>query len=148
MKDTLYTIGHSNRKIDIFLKLLNKYNIRTIIDVRRFPTSKKYPWFSKDELNNILSSNDIKYIWLGEYLGGYREGGYVNYMNTDEYSKGIKMITEIISSSNGYVTLLCSEKLWFKCHRRFISDTLTKIGYKVIHIVDEDKVYPHKLRIK
>jgi len=146
MKKMLYTIGHSNRKIDMFLKLLNKYDIKIVIDVRRFPKSRKYPWFNKDELRNILSSNNIKYIWLGEYLGGYRKEGYVNYMNTDEYYRGIKMVTKIISSSNDYITLLCSEKLWFKCHRRFISDTLTKMGYKVIHIIDEDKTYTHILR--
>jgi len=88
----------------------------------------------------------ISYIWLGKELGGFRSGGYVRYMNTEEYAKGIEKLKRIINSSKHHIAIMCSEKLWFKCHRRFISDTLVKQGYTVIHIIDFDKTYKHRAR--
>jgi len=138
----IYTIGHSNRTMQEFTALLRKYNIEQIIDVRRFPTSKKYPWFTKQNLEEELANIGIRYIWLGDLLGGYRREGYQIYTTTENYKRGIE---HIIIISNKYRTaILCSEKLWFRCHRRFISDTLLDRGIQVIHIVDYKKIYKHK----
>ncbi len=140
----IYTVGHSNRELEEFINLLRKYSIETVIDVRRFPSSRKYPWFNKENLERSLLENGIGYRWLGDLLGGYRSGGYRSYMDTESYKKGIQ---ELISTASGKkVAIMCSEKLWFKCHRRFISDTLVEMGYKVIHIIETDKTYTHKQR--
>jgi uncharacterized protein (DUF488 family) len=140
----IYTIGHSNRKIEDLLLLLKKYNISIVIDVRRFPTSKLYPWFKKENLSKKIGEHGIEYIWLGDILGGYRKGGYQKYMETREYKKGIEIL--IRESKKKNIAILCSEKLWFRCHRRFIADTLCELGLKVIHIIDKDKTYIHKTK--
>lgn len=139
----VYTIGHSNRELSILVRILSKYGIRVLIDVRRFPTSRKYPWFNRENLEKSLGIVGIKYIWLGDSLGGYRKGGYNEYMKTEEYSSGIKELIDI--SSSKISVIMCSEKLWFRCHRRLISNTLVEKGLEVIHIIDEDKTYKHRI---
>ncbi len=141
----VYTIGHSNRSLDEFLNLLKHYGISIIVDVRRFPKSTKYPYFSKDNLVNSLSREGIKYIWLGDKLGGFRNGGYVNYMKHREFKEGLQLLIKIIES-NPNVGIMCCEKFWFKCHRKFIANELAKKGYIVIHIIDKDKVGVHKIK--
>jgi len=100
----IYTLGHSNRNIDEFLRLLKEFNIQVLIDVRRFPSSK-YEHFNKERLENILREEGIKYIWF-EKLGGYRgrvlknspnvaiksQGfrNYADYMMSDEFKNQIK----------------------------------------------------------
>ena len=137
-------MGHSNRSLSIFIDLLNTYGIKAVIDVRRFPSSRKYPWFTRENLSKALEKVGIRYIWLGDLLGGYRKGGYREYMKTIEYKKGIEKLIKYIYEVGGYTAILCSEKLWFRCHRRFISDTLVEKGFEVIHIIDFNKVYRHK----
>lgn len=137
-------MGHSNRELSKFIDILKKYGIKVLIDVRRFPTSKRYPWFSKASLEEKMVDVNIKYVWLGEALGGYRRGGYTEYMETHEYKRGIKKLIGIASREMSVV--MCSERFWFRCHRRFISDTLVRLGFEVIHIIDEHKTYKHRIR--
>jgi len=146
MSKIVYTIGHSNRSIEEFVNILKRYNIKLVIDVRRFPTSRKYPWFNRDFLEKYLKNLDIGYVWLGEYLGGFREGGYENYMKTEQYRYGISLLVRYIENlDHGFCTIMCSERLWFRCHRRYISNTLVEFGYDVIHIIDIDKVQKHRV---
>ena len=148
-KSTIYTVGHSNRSLMEFIKLLKMYNVKVVVDVRRFPKSTKYPYFNKDNLSQALSKHDIGYLWLGYLLGGYRKGGYENYMKSKDYMNGIRKLIEVLNTyGSGKVAIMCSEKLWFKCHRRFIADTITSMGYTVIHIIDEGTTYKHRLRKK
>lgn len=127
----VYSIGHSNRKIDEFLKILKKYNIRKIIDVRRFPSSKKFPWFNKDNLEKILRENNIKYVHF-ESLGGFRKEGYKNFAKTQKFKSEVEKLISILEDGSA---IMCSEKYWFRCHRRFICKELEKRGLKVIHII-------------
>lgn len=143
---TVYSLGHSNREISDIIKLLKKFGISNLVDIRRFPTSTKYPWFNREKLARTITENNMKYFWLGDLLGGYREGGYVNYMKTEKFRLGINKLIDIINS--GRTAILCSEKLWFKCHRRFISDVLKGLGFNVIHIIDERRTYVHKREMK
>lgn len=142
----VYTVGHSNRSLSIFINLLKYYNIKVIIDVRRFPKSTKYPHFNRENLSHELNKLSIRYLWLGNLLGGFRRGGYEEYMKTKDYVKGINRLISVIQNTNCNVAIMCSEKLWFKCHRRFISDTLVSEGIEVIHIIDKDKTYRHRLK--
>jgi len=141
----VYTIGHSNRSLSKFLKLLKDYKIVAVVDVRRFPTSRRFPHFKKENLEKELEKNNIKYFWLGESLGGLRPITYEEYMKTKDFEKGLKELIEIIEKYSP-AAIMCKERLWFKCHRRFISDRLIEEGYQVIHIIDEENTYKHKRR--
>lgn len=138
----IYTIGHSNRKFEKFIKILKTFNIQVIIDVRRFPLSKKFPWFSKTNLENALTKHGIKYLYFPE-LGGFRKEGYKNFAKTKEFEKYVKKLLEIGKKD---FCILCAEKFWWKCHRRFIAEKLVELGYNVFHIIDEKRIVKHKLR--
>lgn len=140
----IYTIGHSTRSIDEFIDLLKQYNIALIVDVRRFPGSKKYPHFNRENLVKVLGEHSIKYFWLGELLGGFRKGGYEAYTETEEFRKGIENLIQIMKQ--GTIAVMCAEIVWFRCHRRYISDKLVQLGYEVVHIIDGKRTYVHKLR--
>ncbi len=143
----VYTVGHSNRSLKEFLNVLKYYEVAVVIDVRRFPTSRKFPHFRREVLQTELPKHAIGYVWLGKELGGYREGGYLKYMNTEEFSQGFNKLTRIIELvKRGYVAIMCMEKFWFRCHRRFIANALAGHGYEVIHIIDTGKEVKHKLR--
>ncbi len=138
----VYTLGHSTRSWEEFLRVLKAHGIEIIVDVRHFPSSKKFPWFSKEHMEKALEKEGIKYFWL-EKLGGYRKGGYTNYMRTEEFKKGIEELLKI--AKKGRTALLCAELLWWRCHRRYIADYLVKLGIKVVHIFDEKRVEKHEL---
>lgn len=137
----IYTLGHSTRNFEEFLEILKNFKIKLVIDVRRFPSSKKFPWFSKEILEKKLNENKIQYIHF-PVLGGYRKEGYENFSKSKEFSQGIEKLIEIIN--NKIVVILCSEFLWFRCHRRYIANYLVELGHQVIHIFDENKIQEHK----
>ena len=142
-----YTIGHSSRSLEEFIKLLREYSIGVVVDVRRFPTSSRFPHFSREVLERELAIRGLKYYWLGGKLGGFRKGGYLKYMRTKEFKEGIEELLAVIDGSlkEGVdVAIMCSERLWFKCHRRFLADELVSRGVRVLHIIDSGKVYEHK----
>ncbi len=144
----VYTIGHSNREFSEFTELLASYDVSVVVDVRRFPTSRKFPQFKLEFLKTNLPKHGIGYVWLGDKLGGFRAGGYLNYMKSREFSEGMKELLKIVELvKKGYVAVMCMEKLWFRCHRRFIADTLVNLGYEVMHIIDAGRVAKHKLRV-
>lgn len=145
MAKRIYTIGHSNRSLDQFLRLLRLYGIDAVIDVRRFPTSRKVPHFKREHLEEALRKAGVKYYWLGDLLGGFRPGGYENYMATEGFAKGLRRLLEIVDSHER-PAIMCRERLWFRCHRRFISDELVKLGYEVIHIIEAGETRVHRAR--
>lgn len=140
----VFTIGHSARTLREFVELLKEHGIRVVVDVRRFPKSRRYPHFERSELERALEGRGISYVWLGEKLGGFRERGYEAYMDTEDFRRGLMELLRIIEGSEGRVALMCRERLWFKCHRRFISSVLVWLGYRVVHIVDRDRKYVHR----
>ncbi|MCS7127713.1 MAG: DUF488 family protein [Desulfurococcaceae archaeon] len=140
----VYTIGHSDRAIEKFLELLKAYGVTLVVDVRRFPSSRRAPWFNRSALEKYLNTIGVEYAWLGESLGGYRSGGYREYMKTRSYEEGVEKLIELINKCKGSIAIMCSEKQWFKCHRRFISSTICLKGIRVLHIIDEGVLYEHK----
>ena len=135
-------MGYSNLSAREFLELLSVYNITKIADVRRFPEIGREE-FRIENLRQLLGFSGIGYVWVEE-LGGYRKGGYREYMKSVEFDRGIKKLIKEVKEEN--VAVMCSEKMWFRCHRRFISDRLTEMGYTVYHIIDRKRFYPHTLR--
>lgn len=139
----IYTLGTSTRTLEEFLEILKHFKIEVVIDVRHFPTSKRYPWFSKENLEKALPEEGIDYIWL-EGLGGYRKEGYLAYTKTEEYKKALNKVIGLAKQKR--ICLICAERLWFRCHRRFIADDLALKGIKVIHIYDKDKAEEHRYK--
>jgi uncharacterized protein (DUF488 family) len=152
----IWTIGHSTRKIDIFLSLLQENGIKLVADVRMFPGSKRYPQFGREALARSLSGAGIRYEHFPE-LGGRRKAkpdsknmawrnesfrGYADYMETEDFRNGVTRLVELAQES-GPTAIMCAEAVWWRCHRSLISDYLKARGAEVLHIFDRGKVEPH-----
>lgn len=142
----VFSAGHSNRSLDDFIEILKNYNIKNAVDVRRFPSSRKFPHFNKDHIEKKLKENGINYIWLGEFLGGKRKGksnipfgSYVEYMKTKNFEEGIEKLLEI--QKTGKTIFFCAERFFWKCHRKFIARKLKEKGLEVIDILEKGKEF-------
>ncbi len=131
-KKVIYTIGSADRSQDDFIKALRQYEIKTLVDVRRFPTSK-YEHFKRENLGTILLFSEIEYVYMGKELGGFRKGGYEAYVKTKEYKQGLKFLQRVAEKRPAVI--MCCEKLPAGCHRRYISRSLNKCGWKVVDII-------------
>ncbi len=153
----VWTVGHSTRPIEEFLDLLREHRIEMLIDVRRFPVSKRHVQYNERALRDSLTSIGIHYLWLPE-LGGRRTPrrdspntawrnasfrGYADHMMTREFAEGMERVTESAQSSR--IVLMCAESVWWRCHRALISDALTADGARVVHIMAVGKAVDHPL---
>lgn len=134
MKSEVYSLGTSTRGIEEFLDILELKGITQVCDVRSFPTSKRYPHFSRQPLAASLREAGISYTWLGGDLGGYRKGGYESHMDTPAFLEGLEELEAIASAAP--TAFICAELLPWKCHRRFIGGALQARGWKVVHVID------------
>ena len=152
---TIWTIGHSTRTIEEFIDLLRDNQIEILVDVRHFPGSRKFPHFNKGALHDALVAAGIRYEHLVE-LGGRRPvrldshnvvwrnasfRGYADYMETQPFHDGIDRLLEIARS--GRTAIMCSEAVWWRCHRSMIADYLKAIGVHVFHILSSKKAQEH-----
>jgi len=137
----VYTIGHSTRSLNEFLEILKSFNIELVVDVRRFPSSKKFPWFNKENLEKELKKAKIEYLHFPD-LGGYRKEGYEVFSKSNDFKGAIEKLLKMIDEKKAVI--LCSEFKWWKCHRRYIADHLAKMGYEIVHIFTKDKIQEHK----
>lgn len=131
-KGTIFSVGHSTRSIEDFIVLLKKNEIGLVVDIRRFPGSKKYPWFCQESLEASLKENDIGYAWLGKALGGFRKGGYEAHTETEGFRAGIVRLEELAAAQR--VVFMCAETFEARCHRKYIAQELEKRGWKVARI--------------
>lgn len=154
-KKTIYTIGHSTHTLKEFISMLQAFDIATLVDIRRFPGSRMYPQFNKEALAEELMGAGIGYVHL-ESLGGRRKPdkdsknkrwrnksfqGYADYMATKDFEKGIIKLEAIAAKQT--TAYMCSEALWWRCHRSMISDYLKAKGWQVMHIMGPGKVEEH-----
>lgn len=152
---TIYTIGHSTHSIETFIAMLQSFDIRMLADIRRFPGSRKYPWFNKEYLSDALQKAGIHYMHL-EALGGRRKmrkdskndrwrndsfRGYADYMETADFEKAVAELEAIALKQR--TAFMCSEAVWWRCHRSMVSDYLKAKGWKVLHIVAMNKAEEH-----
>jgi len=128
----VWTIGHSNRSKEAFLELLKEHNIKVLVDIRRFPTSK-VEHFKREEMEHWLAEHGVEYVWLGKELGGYRRGGYRVHMRTKLFREGIKKLLETAIEKK--TCIMCMEPNPKYCHRRFISAHLERKKVRVTHII-------------
>lgn len=151
---TIYTIGHSTRSIEEFIHILQSFHIQLLVDIRRFPGSRKFPHFNKEFLKESLQHAGINYVHL-ESLGGRRKinavsssawknpsfASYADYMETYDFKKGIEDLEELAGEQ--ITAYMCSEAVWWRCHRALVSDYLKTRGWVVKHIMDASKLVEH-----
>lgn len=148
MNNIYYTIGHSNRTIEEFIDILKHFSIEILVDVRTLPGSTKYSHFNKENLIKSLKKNKIDYIHIKE-LGGLRKNdkinkdintywqnksfkNYADYAMSIEFKTGLNKLIELGDKS--ICAIMCAEVLWWRCHRRIITDYLIANKKKVVHI--------------
>jgi uncharacterized protein (DUF488 family) len=133
----IFTLGTSNRSLEEFVRLLRMSRIEMVVDLRSFPTSK-FPHFRKEALSQSLAEGGLGYSYLGKELGGYRKGGYEAYMQTYDFLRGMELLERMATRSR--CAIFCAERLPWRCHRRFIARSLEERGWKVVDIIEEDRL--------
>jgi uncharacterized protein (DUF488 family) len=144
----IFTIGHGARPLDDFLAVLIRAAVDVLVDVRRYPGSRRHPQFSRDRLRSALVANGLAYEWWGETLGGRRkpEGhddrhvawrnasfrADAAYMDTPTFRASLDSLERRSTASS--VVIMCAETLWWRCHRRLIADALVVDGFEVVHL--------------
>lgn len=146
---TIFTIGHSTRTFERFLGLLQRENVELVLDVRRYPVSRRHPQFSRDWLSGALAAEQVDYLHLPS-LGGHRQPreespntalrngafrGYADHMATAEFGQGLMRV--INHASLRSTALMCAEADPSRCHRSLLADALVLGGSPVFHILEE-----------
>jgi uncharacterized protein (DUF488 family) len=152
----IWTVGHSNHALETFISILDTSSIQLVADIRSLPGSRKYPWFNQDALTNSLRVSGIRYVHFPG-LGGRRKPaagskntawhnksfmGYADYMEKEEFRTAIQQLERLASTER--VAYMCSEAVWWRCHRSLVSDYLKVKGWKVLHIMDKGKIMEHQ----
>jgi uncharacterized protein (DUF488 family) len=161
MTTTIYTIGHSTRPGEELIAVLQDAGVRSLADVRRFPSSRRFPQFNRGALERALPEADIAYAWLGESLGGRRRQTvpveqsrnnawnvaafryYADAMSGAEFRAGIAALEDL--AQRVPTAFMCAERLWWSCHRRLIADYLLVRGWDVVHLLDVGEQHRHQL---
>ncbi|MCC8616825.1 DUF488 family protein [Xanthomonas vesicatoria] len=155
--ETVWTIGHSTKSWETFVALLKAHGIQALVDVRRFPGSRRYPWFASDTMAQALQVESVRYVWLpqlggrrkaqpGSPNGGWRNAGfqgYADHMTSAEFEDGLAQVLALARVQR--TTLMCAEAMWWQCHRRLIADLLLHRGCRVLHVLSEKPAQPHQL---
>jgi uncharacterized protein (DUF488 family) len=151
----IWTIGHSTHTLEEFFALLKSHQIAGIADIRRYPGSKRFPHFNRDNLEKTLREEGMEYRHF-EGLGGRRSPkpdsknsgwrvaafrGYADYMESDEFKEQVLILEDYAASKA--IAYMCSEAVWWSCHRALVSDFLKNRGWTVLHIMSNTKVDEH-----
>jgi len=133
----IYTIGHSNLSLSDFTKLLKKYKIKYLVDVRTNPYSKYARWSKKDRIEDELTKYKIDYFYFGDRLGGLPFEKMTDFYDRERNPLFVVAIQELIDLANTKRTaIMCSEARPDKCHRKnILGRHLVNRGWEVIHIM-------------
>lgn len=153
----LYTIGHSTRELSEFLALLDAHRIERLVDVRRYPGSRRHPHFGSEALRLTLAEHGIAYRHAVD-LGGRRRASpdspnrywrndsfraYADYMSTPEFRAALDVV--IAEAEQARTVVMCAEAVPWRCHRNLIADGAVGRGLSVAHIIGPGPVQPHSL---
>jgi uncharacterized protein (DUF488 family) len=153
----ILSIGHSTHESPEFVSLLQRNDVELLIDVRRYPGSRRVQWTNAGELEGLLGANSIDYLHLAE-LGGRRrpsEGsvnggwrspqfqGYADHLRTEEFAEGLARLEA--ETRQRRTAIMCAEAQWWRCHRRLLSDVLLVRGWRVLHIDFQGERREHTL---
>ena len=155
-----YTIGHSTRTIDDFAKLLQIAGVTLVVDIRTVPRSRTNPQYNKDTLPESLTAFHVAYHYIAE-LGGLRGKSktvpaevngfwenqsfhnYADYALTEPFRAGLLQL--IARGREQRCAMMCSEAVWWRCHRRIVADYLIARGESVFHLMGDDRIEAAKL---
>ena len=152
----IYTVGHSNHTPDRFLALLRQYQIDAVIDVRSRPYSRQFPHFGREALTAWLQANGIRYLYMGDGLGGfpndpdcYAATGQVVYERVVQKPFFHRAIQQLLQLPYTRVALMCSEEDPNECHRaKLIAQYLLKTcGIDVQHIRADGSLFQESARL-
>ena len=160
MQPEIFTIGHSTRSTAEFVALLRQVDVTLVADVRSIPRSRAVPQFNADALPESLAAEGIGYRHLAD-LGGRRHHprnappslntywqvaafrNYADYAATAPFRTGLEALLALAQDHR--CAIMCSEAVWWRCHRRIIADYLLAGGTPVRHIMGTGKVVPATL---
>jgi uncharacterized protein (DUF488 family) len=157
---TIFTIGHSTRGIAEFVALLREASIDCVVDVRRFPMSRRHPQFNSEALAATLGEAGIAYRHapaLGGRRGKRADGkqsphtlwreesfrNYADYAETEEFRAALGGLLRLTGERR--VAIMCAEAVWWQCHRRLIADYLMAASVEVEHILAHGKIEKARL---
>jgi len=144
----VFTVGHSNHPIGVFIALLRAHGIEALADVRSYPGSRRNPQFNQAALREALNAAGISYHHMVS-LGGKRESPegagmeksrpfstYIEHAKTEQFQLSLKQLEDMTSGRR--VAVMCAEALWTNCHRSIIAEEMTRHGFTVTHIMPDD----------
>jgi uncharacterized protein (DUF488 family) len=152
------TVGHGARPIEAFIAVLADASVDVLIDIRRFPGSRRHPQFGRERLAAELARAGIGYEWHGESLGGRRSrqpnsrhtalrhaafGGYADHMDGVAFRAAVEALAARAATQR--LALMCAETLWWHCHRMLVADALMLRGVPVEHLLDVGRRQEHRL---
>ncbi|MGE3149272.1 MAG: DUF488 family protein [Pseudorhodoplanes sp.] len=160
MKRPFFTIGHSNRSLDAFVGLLKEAHVERVADIRKIPMSGANPQFNRDTLPEALAPFGISYEHVAA-LGGLRGKArgvpadvnglwtndsfhnYADYALSEQFHAGFDHLLD--EGRRWRMAVMCSEAVWWRCHRRIVADYLVAGGETVFHIMGPGRLEPARL---
>lgn len=154
---TVYTVGHSTRELDELVRLLRDAGVDLLVDVRRYPTSRRFPHFRKENLERQLPEARIAYRHEAA-MGGHRSldgdspntwwrnagfRAYADHLRSEEFLEAFERLEA--AAAEGTPAVMCAEIVPWRCHRQLIADLLVARGREVIHLIQPDQSEPHEL---
>ncbi len=158
----VFTVGHSTRSIAEFVEILRFGEVRLVVDVRTMPRSRTNPQYNLDALPSALGEYQIGHRYIAA-LGGLRSRAheipvevnafwqnrsfhnYADYALSDAFAGGLEELQRL--SSEQRTAIMCSEAVWWRCHRRIIADYLILSGREVFHLMSDKRLEPAKMTL-
>lgn len=154
--DTIRTVGHGTLEAQALVELLRGAGVDAVADVRRYPGSRRHPQFGRDELEEWLPRAGIAYRWI-EDLGGRRRPSdasrhpalrndqfraYADHMESETFADGVRELERF--AAHHAVAVMCSESVWWRCHRRLLADHLVLIEKRPVeHLFHDGRLAEH-----
>lgn len=154
----IWTVGHGAASAVALVGLLEAAGIETVVDVRRFPGSRRHPYFGREAMAAWLAAAGLDYRWM-EDLGGRRPvrsespnvalrnlqfRAYADHMSSSEFAGAVDGLLDVARASPSAV--MCSESVWWRCHRRLLADHLVLIeGVDVAHVFHDGRITAHPI---
>ena len=154
----VWTVGHGTQPAERLVELLAGVPIERVVDIRRFPGSRHNPQYGREAMEAWLPEARLDYRWSPR-LGGRRRPSpdsphtalrndafraYAEHMETAEFLAGIDELLELADAAP--TTVMCSESVWWRCHRRLVADHLTLVrGLEVRHVMPDGRISAHRV---
>lgn len=155
---TVFTVGHGRLAAEELAQLLREAGVGRLVDVRSYPGSRTNPQFGRDAMERWVPEAGLAYHWQRE-LGGRRKpvagtrhvalrnaafGAYADHMETDAFRTGVDHLLEAAASTP--TAVMCSESVWWRCHRRLLADHLTLVrDVAVRHLMHDGRLTEHPI---